>query len=211
MNLIQKDFLLIKNKLLLYGAICLFIVVLARFATPYEMINSAISAAVGPIFAYFVTMIAFEAEGKHKSEILTVTLPYMRHEIIRAKYKSVLLTAALFYLICIIVEAGFAWINGQKFTGGGIVCGIALSLLVYAFMIPFFVKLEYVKAANLMMMGFMMLGVLGALVSKVLQGSKPPAVLFEKMGSFSMLAAGIAALVFSYLISEFLYERKEFS
>lgn len=208
MNLIRKDFMLVKNKMLAYGFICTLITLLFKLMIDHTVIENTLVCALGLLFSYFNTIISFEAEGKYKAQATIVTLPYMRQNIISAKYLSILLINLFYYAINSLLMAGMYLFGNDTWSGKGILYGIAGSLLVAAIMIPFFIRFDYIKASNVMMLGVMIVAAMIALLSK-----KNTNKLFFEMflldGKYSFLISFIFILL-SYLISKSVFLKKEF-
>lgn len=210
MNLIQKDFMLIKNKMLAYGTLCMFIMLLFKLMIDHSAIENALVCAIGVLFSYFNTIISFEAEGKYKAQATIITLPYIRQNIITAKYLSIMLINILYYGINILFLAGLYLLRIDTWSGKGILYGIVGSLLVSAVMIPFFIRFDYIKAANVMMLGFMLVGVAIALFSKKIANTNELIIkIFIIDGKYLFLISLIFILL-SYLISTNIYTKKEF-
>lgn len=208
-NLIKKDFLLTRYKAITYMLLCLIIAVAAKIGIHHALAENIIIAALGGLFSYFITIIEFEAEGKYKAEAGVVTLPYTRREIVISKYVCVTLASALFYLLCI-VEMGFlTFLKMAAFSTNGILYGICISIIVHGVMIPFFMKLDYVKAANVMMLGIMLLSVLFVLFTRQLANITG---IMSNILSIDIKLVFLIALIImllSFLISTILYEKKE--
>jgi len=208
-NLIKKDFLLTRYKMITYMVICLIIGLPVKMNIHHELIENIMIAMLGGLFSYFVTIIEFEAEGKYKAEAGIVTLPYTRREIVISKYIFAVSGSVLFYLLCTAQMSILKILNLGTISTNGILYGICISIIVHGFMIPFFMKFEYVKAANVMMLGIMLWSVLFVLFTKQL------ANISDVMQNILMvdiklifLIASIIILI-SFLISTILYEKKE--
>jgi hypothetical protein len=211
LNLIKKDFLLTRYKVFAYMLLCLAIALIAKITIHHELAENIVIAALGGLFSYFVTIIEFEVEGKYKAEAGVVTLPYTRREIVVSKYACVILGSTLYYFLNCIEMAILVLIKHGTFSMHGILYGICISIIVQGCMIPFFMKFDYLKAANIMMLGIMLWSVLFVIFTK-------------KMADFvgimnSLLAIDIKLIMLialiimllSYLISTTLYEKKELS
>ncbi|GEM_PF-5588775 len=210
MNLIRKDLMLVKNKMLVYGILCTFITLLFKKMMNHTFIEDLLVCAMGVLFSYFNTIISFEAEGKYKAQSTIVTLPYKRENIITAKYLSILLLNILYYAISLLLMAAMNLLGFDTWSGKGILYGFAGSLLVTGFMIPFFIRFDYIKAASVMMLGFMLVGVGITLFSKRITNANEWILeLFLVEGKYLFLISFIFILL-SYLISTNIYTKKEF-
>ncbi|MBA4686019.1 MAG: ABC-2 transporter permease [Candidatus Galacturonibacter soehngenii] len=210
MNLIRKDFMLVKNKMLAYGFLCTFITLLFKLMIDHTVIDNALVCAIGVLFSYFNTIISFEAEGKYKAQATIVTLPYIRENIITAKYLSILLINILYYAMNLLLMAGMYLLRFDTWPGKGILYGIACSLLVSAFMIPFFIRFDYIKAANVMMLGFMLVGVVIALFSKRIGNANEWILETFLIDGKYLFFISLIFILLSYLISTNIYTKKEF-
>lgn len=176
----------------------------------HTVIDNALVCAIGVLFSYFNTIISFEAEGKYKAQATIVTLPYIRENIITAKYLSILLINILYYAMNLLLMAGMYLLRFDTWPGKGILYGIACSLLVSAFMIPFFIRFDYIKAANVMMLGFMLVGVVIALFSKRIGNANEWILETFLIDGKYLFFISLIFILLSYLISTNIYTKKEF-
>lgn len=211
MNLIRKDFMLVKNKMLAYGFLCTFITLLFKLLIDHTVIENALVCAIGLLFSYFNTIISFEAEGKYKAGATIITLPYIRQNIITAKYLSILLINTLYYATNLLLMAGMYLSGIDTWSGKGILYGVAGGLIVLSIMIPFFIRFDYIKASNVMMLSVMLVGVLIALFSK--KGTNLNEMFFNIFLIDAKYLCFISLLIvlLSYLISSNIFLKKEFN
>lgn len=208
-NLIKKDFLLTKRKVVIYMMLCLLLLIFVKLGINHELIENILVAALGGFFSYFITIIVFEAEGKYKAEATVITFPYTRREIVLAKYICVTLGSLIFYVLCII-EMGILELMGIGTVSlKGILYGIAVSIIIHGGMIPFFMKFDYIKAANMMMLGIMAWSVLVVLFTKKLVDIIAIFNVLVFVNISSVLITSTIIILVSYIISVAIYEKKE--
>lgn len=209
-NLIYKEIWLMKKKMAIYSILCLGLFLFVKVIEQDLNISNILIVGVGILFSYFMTMLSFEVEGKNKAEAIIVTLPYIRSDIIRAKYSSLLLLSVLFYALCGLITISMTWIKGGASNYSGIIVGLIGSVIVHAFMIPVFVRFEYVKAANVMMLLYMGIAAFVALIAKNIDRMHNIAVGLQDISKMRIAIIVGILLVVSYLISNYIYEKKEF-
>lgn len=208
-NLMKKDFLLTKHKLIFYLIFCLCFALFMKLSVNHELIENILIAALGGLFSYFITIIEFEAEGKSKAEATVVTFPYTRREIVLSKYACVLVGSLLFYVLCMVAMGILVGINLGTFSLKGILYGIAVSLIVHGCMIPFFMKFDYVKAANVMMLGIMAWSALFVVFTKKLVDFMAVFETITFLNIKIITIISVMIILISYLISVGIYEKKE--
>ncbi|MFA9376960.1 MAG: ABC-2 transporter permease [Lachnotalea sp.] len=208
-NLVKKDALLSKRKVIFYTVFLLVVLLLVKLTIHHALIENILVAAIGGLFSYFITVILFEAEGKYKAEVTVAILPYTRKEIVLSKYSCVILGSLIFYILCFVEMGILTLFKIGTFSGGGIAYGIAVSFIIHAGMIPFFMKFDYIKAANVMMLGIMVWSVLFVLFAKKIVGFMDIVNGLQSLNIQIVLIVSIIILLVSYLMSVAIYEKKE--
>jgi ABC-2 type transport system permease protein len=180
-----------------------------KFMVRQEFIENILTAAMGAFFTYFVTIIVFEAEGKYKAEATIITMPYTRREIVIAKYMVIFLGSIAYYSLNMIVMEIFVGRGMGTFSEEGILYGIGLSLIFQGIMIPFFMKFEYVKAANIMMLGIMTWGAGFVIFTKKIVSFIDLTNRITTINPYLFLLISVIIILISCLTSVKIYEQKE--
>jgi ABC-2 type transport system permease protein len=143
-NLIWKDILILKHNLwfaALYGFVALF-----AFST---FKNGALSAALVGVSYTLITQ-ACAQDDKNKSEIMVISLPILRREVVLAKYLSTILFAIIgllsYFLALIAVTLLGIPIYVQKITLAGLVGPFFALVLLVSIYFPIYFKLGYLRS-----------------------------------------------------------------
>lgn len=144
LNLIWKDILILKRNLwiaALYGFVALF-----AFST---FQNGALSAALVGV-AYTLINQACALDDKNKSEILMISLPLLRRDIVLAKYLSTFLYAIM-ALLSFVLAQSVVTILGipvyvEKITIPGISGALFALILLVSIYFPIYFELGYLRS-----------------------------------------------------------------
>ncbi|MCL1632811.1 ABC-2 transporter permease [Sporolactobacillus sp. CPB3-1] len=208
-NLILKDFILIKKYLVILVAFA----VVAPVYLASQMGNGAISFF---LVLLYVSFIAFSQvsmiENKYRGNALLCATPYRRKSVVQAKYAFLLiiflLTVLIQFLVAAIISSRMATVS---------LTGINFSLFFFSLFFSFFIPLQYkfgYEKMRMVMLAiiFCMPFALGYLIRWLneneihLTFSLPlPDTLFQWLPGIT----GILLVLLSLLVSQRIFERKD--
>jgi len=211
LNLLKKDFILLKWRLISYFLICIMLMVILMINWGFLEMAPVILTTV--LFCYYCLISLFEREGKYSGDRLMIALPYKRNEIVYGKFLSPLIWVSMYYIIAIIIYIIIKIMNDGtiSFIGTGIgiiICSTCISVIT-----PVFVKYDYVKATNFCMMFVLAIGVVYVLVLKF---SKNLDWILKVISNYSIFkdiilsTVGVVFLALSVVMTKRIYLKKEF-
>lgn len=201
-NLIKKDFFIQKTQI--------------GFLVPIIMIFALFIKNMHPSFIFlmagvFIPLNAYIFDQQTKSNILLNSLPYTRKEIVAARYLG-----AIVYMILSIILAGvILYVFQFDYTMRDVAIGAGLFCLIAAFAFPlfYFLKAEYIFLAAFI--GFIALTIILPPVFRFLAEHLTSITDFITSLSTSTLylsgaAIAIGLYLISWVVSQFIYQRKVF-
>ena len=211
LNLLKKDFILLKWRLILYFLICILVMVILTINWGFLEMAPVILTSV--LFCYYCLISLFEREGKYSGDRLIIALPYKRKEIVYGKFLSPLIWVSAYYIIAIIIFVIIKTMNDGMISFIGIGIGIIICSTFISVITPVFIKYDYVKATNFCMMIVMATGVVYALIIKFSDNLDwiPKVILDYSISKDVILSIfGIVFLALSIVITKRIYLKKEF-
>lgn len=220
-SLVLKDILILKKQ---------FPIALAYLTVMSFMLTNSFGSVLVPVLTVAVTYLliaqSLVVDDKSKSELVLLSIPLLRREIVRAKYLTLFVYAGLAFLCLLVVEQlivplGHADIPPLTWVTFAVTL-LAVSLLG-AIVFPFYFKLGYIKSKYISMIIFFTFffgpSLLVALFKNPGQSSFGQTLkgIFQWISSLSdsslvaseLLLAALSAGV-SYFLSLRFYEKREF-
>ena len=219
-SLIYKDMLL-QKKMFLFGlGYSLF--VLVAFQNPVFAAGSYIMGAVA--IAYMLILGACAYEDKNKSEVILLSLPLKRRNIVISKYLSVFFfTIASLALIGILgaLMKGCGLPVPRRYLGVTDILGTIVSLAILVTLyFPLYFRFGYIKSRIVNMVLFLLVFFAPSLIREFGQNNSGPAPLKQVLSALNSIpgevallaAAGFALLLMlaSLALSITLYKNREF-
>ena len=211
LNLLKKDFILLKWRLISYFLICIMLMVILMINWGFLEMAPVILTTV--LFCYYCLISLFEREGKYSGDRLMIALPYKRNEIVYGKFLSPLIWVSMYYIIAIIIYIIIKIMNNGMISFKGIGIGIIICSTCISVITPVFVKYDYVKATNFCMMFVLAISVVYVLVLKF---SKNLDWILKVISNYSIFkdiilsTVGVVFLALSVVITKRIYLKKEF-
>ena len=218
LNLILKDMLAVKRTLPLAFLYGLFLVVGFQRLQDAAYVSAIVAAA------YILMMRAASHDGTNQCEIMLLSLPICRRDIVLAKYLSVpmygLVGTGVYSLLGLVAKVSGLTVVIAPIGPAGILACLAILLIMSSIYYPVFFKWGYIKSsafntAIFLVFFFGPIFILGSIrknrswpliqaMIKSIAGLPPLTV-----GSLLLLAAlGLAAA--SYMLSVALFKQREF-
>lgn len=216
LGLVLKDFLSLKKNLKIFGFLILFYSFLS-----FMMEGSSFFGSMFTLVFAMLLMTTYSYDELTKWDSYALTMPITKENIIQAKYVTMLILAALGFIISSFFTIIINVIRSETIIYDGIqLCaiGAAFVILFYSVTIPFVTKLGIEKARFIFMIVYMIPFLIGTLGFKALKEryTEPPVELI-KLGTifieniFIIIPIVVVlALGISYLISVRIYKKKEF-
>ncbi|KOS63134.1 ABC-2 transporter permease [Lysinibacillus agricola] len=203
-NLILKDVLIQKKLILFYIATIII----------YLLAGTSPQIFLGFLYSVIFILNAFAYDEKDNVNILLLSLPYTRKEIVSSKYIGALIFTTIFIFI---IYIGNFFLNGKEtlFIWKEMLLIIGLVMIAMSFMFPFSYKFktQYLLIASGALFGIYLLTIkffipnfnskLGELMQRFL-------TLQETQMYFIASITVIILYIGSWLLSIFIYERKAF-
>lgn len=214
-NLIIKDFIVSKTKILIYIALCTaaFILIISNVGDN-TMIQSIAAVLMNIFMAYFLTIIVFAGSNNSGDEMLIIAIPYNRREIVISRYMCIIfldLIYTVFQGISLILLNKAAEKAGPGFLIEGVVLSFIAGIIAISILVPVFLKFTYTRASQflallIMVMSFS-IGMFGKYVPELLADK----VKVLNISTSSICIIGIAFFLFSVMLSIMIYNKKEFA
>lgn len=213
-KLVWKDYIIQKKTLFKIFLYCFFV-----FQFMSDMGNVYIIGAVG--VTYLLLQNACYQEEKNKSEVVLISLPVSRMELVLAKYLT-----GISYIAVSLVALGLLGVVYTKFFSStmqliqpfDVLLAIAITLLQICIFLPIYFKVGYYKGRMISIFIFMLLSFTPAIIVESTPQNIPLANSIGKIFSqgitaqFMMGWVGfiLLVLVASILLSAAFYRRRQF-
>lgn len=213
-GLIYKDLLCLRKSVLSYGVVIAIYIVLSVMG----VLDMSILAGVLALMVSLLPVSSFSFDQAAKWECYGLALPVSRTKTVAARYVVVLLMAAagaalalLGGAVTVLLERGADW-ETYLVT---LAVSLGLSILINAILLPLLYKFGAERAriallgvlGAVMLVGGAFLGLAGGL--EWLDSLPDPSPAMVAAAPFLVMAAGVALLALSFLISRWLYGRRE--
>lgn len=211
-NLIIKDFIISRTKILIYIALCTaaYILVISNEGDN-TMIQGIAGVLMNIFMAYFLTIIVFAGSDKSGDELFMIAIPYNRREIVISRYICIIF---LDFVYTLLQGASILLLNKFDITSAYIE-GIALvfiaGLIVISILVPVFLKFTYTRASQFVALLVMAMSFSIGLLSKYV-----PKLLIDKIKTINISLLGICITGLSFfaisvILSIMIYNKKEFN
>ncbi|AFM43437.1 hypothetical protein Desaci_4600 [Desulfosporosinus acidiphilus SJ4] len=151
--LVKKDLLILKR----YLWVAVFYGFFALFAFNYLQEGALSAALVG--VSYTLISQACAQDDKNRSEIMMLSLPLLRRDIVLAKYLSIFLYAIIglfsYLLAQTLVSVTGMPINAAKITLPGILGAFSALIILVSIYFPLYFKLGYLRSRMIGMLVFL--------------------------------------------------------
>lgn len=201
-NLIRKDIVIQKTQVLI---LIPFILFFAYFATQMS------PAFVLLITSLYIPLNGYIYDGMVKSNILLNSLPYTRKEIVNAKYVG----SVVYMALSIALASMIFYFVGYEFMFRDIAIAAGLFLISTAIFFPIFYVLNPAYVGFFMILGVMLSA---SIIPPVLEylGNNLTTIMdfLMSLSTITIYSSGAAIAIgfylVSWMISQFIYQRKEF-
>lgn len=201
-NLIRKDIVIQKTQVLILIPFILFFAFFASQMSP---------AFVLLITSLYIPLNGYIYDGMVKSNILLNSLPYTRKEIVNAKYVGSIVYMAL----SIALASGIFYLVNYDFVFRDIAIAAGLFLISTAIFFPIFYVLNPAYVGFFMILGVMLTA---SIIPPVLEflGNNLTTIMdfLMSLSTITIYLSGAAIAIgfylVSWMVSQFIYQRKEF-
>lgn len=201
-NLIKKDFVIQKAQILFFIPLIMFFAIFADDMNP---------AFVFFLAAAYIPMNGYIYDGQVESNILLNSLPYTRKEIVSAKY----IGAIAYMILTIAVASAILYVFNYNFMIRDIAIATGLFCIFSAIAFPLFylLKIDYIVVVGLV--GMVISAVVLPPLFRLLTERLPTITDFlTSLSTTTLYLSGAAISIILYLISwmvsQFIYQRKVF-
>lgn len=201
-NLIKKDFVIQKSQILLFIPFIMFFAIFADHISPTFVFLLA---------STYIPLNSFIFDEQVESNILLNSLPYTRKEIVAAKY----IGAITYMILSIGVASVILYIFNYEFTINDITIAIGLFFIFTAFAFPLFYILKPGYIGIAVLVGMIIVAVILPPLFRFL--TEHLTAITEFLASLSTATIYLSGAVISiglylisWMVSQFIYQRKVF-
>ncbi|WP_077604635.1 ABC-2 transporter permease [Oceanobacillus sojae] len=201
-NLIKKDLIIQKTQLLLFISLIIFLVFFARDISPILIFLVA---------GAYISANAYVYDGMAESNILLNSLPYTRKLIVASRY----IGAMVYMILSMAMAGGVLYLFDYGYNMMDIAIAAGLFFIFAAFAFPLFYILKPAYIGVVMFIGMIVLAIGFQPAARFLEEHLATitnfiAGLSTTMLYFSGAAIAIGLYLISWVISQFIYQRKVF-
>jgi ABC-2 type transport system permease protein len=201
-NLIRKDLIIQKSQIVLFIPFILFFAIFGDHMSPFFIFL---------IVSLYIPFNGYIYDEQVESNILLNSLPYTRKEIVNAKY----LGSIVYMILAIAVAVIILYLFNFDFTFADIAIAAGLFFIFASLAFPLFYVLKPGYIGLVMIAGLILMGVVIPPVLQFLGEHLPAITTFITSLStptlyFSGAAIALGFYFVSWLVSQFIYQRKVF-
>ncbi|WP_152655955.1 ABC-2 transporter permease [Oceanobacillus sp. CFH 90083] len=201
-NLIKKDIIIQKTQLLLFIPLIIFLVFFAQNLSPILIFLLA---------STFISANAYVYDALTESNILLNSLPYTRKKIVASRY----LGAIVYMIISIALAGGVLYLTGYGYEMMDMAIAVGLFFIFAAFAFPLFYILKPAYIGVAVLIGTIVLALGFQPASRFFMEHMTVITDFLVSTSTTTLyligaATSIGLYLISWMISQFIYQRKVF-